>query len=157
MSGGTEGGLCPHLMVFSVCITPSPLQQPSSNAPSKSMSIGVGFTRDFLPEEQGTLVQVRCRAGMISHGTSWYLMHLSTSPPLTHSNAIALPDSCTCSCAHCDCAATYCNDKQQVGQRSSACQHTGHINATQANALVRRSSLPGLLQPDHPATRPATA
>lgn len=58
MSGGTEGGLCPHLMIFSVTSAPEALQEAPSEAASKSMAIGVGFTRDFLPEEQGTLVQV---------------------------------------------------------------------------------------------------
>jgi cyanuric acid amidohydrolase len=58
MSGGTEGGLCPHLMVFSVSSAPAALQEAPSEAANKSMAIGVGFTRDFLPEEQGTLAQV---------------------------------------------------------------------------------------------------
>src|ERR671931_128705 len=46
MSGGTEGGLSPHLLVF--CREDAPA------APSgKRLAIGVGLTRAFAPEEIG--------------------------------------------------------------------------------------------------------
>jgi cyanuric acid amidohydrolase len=57
MSGGTEGVLAPHLSVFT--------RQPAAPvAPSgaKRLSVGIAATRDFLPEEIGTLAQVHATA-----------------------------------------------------------------------------------------------
>lgn len=51
-SGGCEGVMSPHATVFT---------REEVNAPEgkeKRLAIGVSFTRDFLPEEQGTMVQV---------------------------------------------------------------------------------------------------
>jgi cyanuric acid amidohydrolase len=50
-SGGTEGVLSPHATVFTR----------SEGAPSggKRLALGIGLTRDFAPEEVGTLVEVR--------------------------------------------------------------------------------------------------
>jgi cyanuric acid amidohydrolase len=53
MSGGTEGVLSPHFTVF----TRSPAVG-AAPAAGKRLALGVGFTRDFLPEEIGTMVQV---------------------------------------------------------------------------------------------------
>ncbi|HEV7912800.1 MAG TPA: ring-opening amidohydrolase [Albitalea sp.] len=53
MSGGTEGVLSPHLTVF----TRRPATQ-AAPAGAKRLSIGVAFTRDFLPEEIGRSPQV---------------------------------------------------------------------------------------------------
>jgi len=51
MSGGTEGVLSPHLTVFS--------RSKSRNTPGeKRLAIGIGFTRDFKPEELGRMAQV---------------------------------------------------------------------------------------------------
>lgn len=52
MSGGTEGILTPHATVF--CKTATDLQSDEQ----LGLTIGVSFTRDFLPEELGTMTQV---------------------------------------------------------------------------------------------------
>jgi cyanuric acid amidohydrolase len=55
MSGGTEGVLSPHITVF----TRKPIAGPSSSTISgKRLSIGMAYTRDFLPEELGRSVQI---------------------------------------------------------------------------------------------------
>lgn len=51
MSGGTEGVMTPHATIFA--------QSEADGQPlDPSLAIGVSFTRDFLPEELGTMVQV---------------------------------------------------------------------------------------------------
>ncbi len=60
MSGGTEGGLSPHYIVFSV----KPSRQPSSG--QKAMAIGTAFTRSFLPEEVGRMAQVEATAAAVA-------------------------------------------------------------------------------------------
>jgi cyanuric acid amidohydrolase len=52
MSGGTEGGLSPHWLVFEVREAPPP----PPGAP-KALAIGVAFTRPFKPEEIGRRAQ----------------------------------------------------------------------------------------------------
>ncbi len=54
MSGGTEGGLSPHFLVFSVADTPEP--------PTGALALGTALTRDFAPEEIGRLPQVLATA-----------------------------------------------------------------------------------------------
>ena len=54
MSGGTEGGLSPHFLVFSIDETES--------TATPSLAIGAAFTRDLAPEEIGTLAQVEATA-----------------------------------------------------------------------------------------------
>ena len=54
MSGGTEGGLSPHLLVFVADARDAP--------PSRSLAIGTAFTRPFLPEEIGRLPQIEATA-----------------------------------------------------------------------------------------------
>jgi cyanuric acid amidohydrolase len=51
MSGGTEGGLSPHLLVF--CREPA-----SAAAFGPRLAIGVGLTRAFRPEEIGRAAQI---------------------------------------------------------------------------------------------------
>ncbi len=51
MSGGTEGGLSPHLLVFCREETPTP-------ASARRLAIGTAFTRDFKPEEIGRQAQI---------------------------------------------------------------------------------------------------
>jgi cyanuric acid amidohydrolase len=51
MSGGTEGGLSPHLLVF--CRDEAP-----AAAPTPRLAIGVGLTRAFKPEEIGRAAQI---------------------------------------------------------------------------------------------------
>ena len=67
MSGGTEGGLSPHFLVFSVALAISPPDGTSA------LAIGRAFTRDFLPEEIGRHGQVEetaaaVRRAMVSAG-----------------------------------------------------------------------------------------
>jgi cyanuric acid amidohydrolase len=54
MSGGTEGGLSPHLLVFVVSETDAP--------PAPSLAIGTAFTRPFLAEEIGRMAQIEATA-----------------------------------------------------------------------------------------------
>jgi cyanuric acid amidohydrolase len=56
MSGGTEGGLSPHFLVLSAAPAPAPAEG------SPSLAIGAAFSREFLPEEIGTLAQVEATA-----------------------------------------------------------------------------------------------
>ncbi len=51
MSGGTEGGLSPHLLVF--C-----RDEVSAAATAPRLAIGVGLTRAFTPEEIGRQAQI---------------------------------------------------------------------------------------------------
>src|SRR5579859_7587103 len=55
MSGGTEGGLSPHFLIFSVAPAGG-----MSGAPR--LAIGTAFTRSILPEEIGRLAQVEATA-----------------------------------------------------------------------------------------------
>lgn len=50
MSGGTEGVMTPHVSVFT--------RSEAKESKGKGLAIGVAFTRDFLPEEQGTMTMV---------------------------------------------------------------------------------------------------
>jgi cyanuric acid amidohydrolase len=56
MSGGTEGGISPHFIVFSV----SKSAKPADGSPS--LAIGTAFTADFVPEEIGGLAQAEATA-----------------------------------------------------------------------------------------------
>lgn len=59
MSGGTEGGLSPHFLVFSV--TPATAADRPGDTPADgrgALAIGTGFTAPFAPEEIGRLAQV---------------------------------------------------------------------------------------------------
>jgi cyanuric acid amidohydrolase len=58
MSGGTEGGLSPHFLVFARGAAPSPAAQ----AGRKTLAIGTAFTRAFLPEEIGRIAQIQATA-----------------------------------------------------------------------------------------------
>ena len=53
MSGGTEGGLAPHWLVFEARPT-----APGSPAGGRRLAVGVARTRPFLPEEIGRLPQI---------------------------------------------------------------------------------------------------
>ena len=51
-SGGTEGVLSPHATVFT--------RGPDAERPGEArLALGIGLTREFLPEEVGTMAQVR--------------------------------------------------------------------------------------------------
>ncbi len=56
MSGGTEGGLSPHFLVFSVVTA---VETPDG---TPRLAIGTAFTRPILPEEIGRLAQVEATA-----------------------------------------------------------------------------------------------
>ena len=53
MSGGTEGGLSPHLVTFEVL---------DETGPGPAMAIGATVTRDLAPHEIGRFAQVECVA-----------------------------------------------------------------------------------------------
>lgn len=52
MSGGTEGGLSPHLLVFCRDTVPTPASAPR-------LALGIGLTRAFAPEEIGRAPQIK--------------------------------------------------------------------------------------------------
>jgi len=57
MSGGTEGGLSPHLLVFVAGETEAP--------PVKSLAIGTASTRRFDPEDIGRMAQIDATAAAV--------------------------------------------------------------------------------------------
>ncbi len=59
MSGGTEGGLSPHLLVFCREAAPSAAGEPR-------LAIGVGLTREFAPEEIGRAPQIEATAQAVA-------------------------------------------------------------------------------------------
>lgn len=61
MSGGTEGGLSPHLIVFAA----GPAE-PGRPAAGKGLAIGTASTREFLPEELGRVAQIEATADAVS-------------------------------------------------------------------------------------------
>ncbi len=58
MSGGTEGGLSPHFMVFTTTSTNAP--------PRPSLAFGSAFTRPFRPEEIGRMPQIEATAEAVT-------------------------------------------------------------------------------------------
>ena len=62
MSGGTEGGLSPHLLVF--CRETTPAAAAVAGAPR--LAIGVGLTRVFQPEEIGRQAQIAATAEAVT-------------------------------------------------------------------------------------------
>lgn len=60
MSGGTEGGLAPHWLVFEA--RPAP---PGDPAAGPRLAVGTAMTRPFLPEEVGRLPQVEATADAV--------------------------------------------------------------------------------------------
>ncbi|MGU3360880.1 ring-opening amidohydrolase [Methylobacterium sp. M6A4_1b] len=59
MSGGTEGGLCPHLLVLA-------RREGPDEAGTAALAIGTAFTADFRPEEIGRMAQVRATAAAVT-------------------------------------------------------------------------------------------
>ncbi len=59
MSGGTEGGLSPHLLVFAAAAAPA------DATPAHSLAIGTAVTRTFQPEEIGRMAQVEATTGAV--------------------------------------------------------------------------------------------
>ncbi len=64
MSGGTEGILTPHVTIFTRS------EDENATAKGKSLSLGVGFTRNFLPEELGTMAQLKEVARVVKDAMS---------------------------------------------------------------------------------------
>jgi cyanuric acid amidohydrolase len=60
MSGGTEGGLSPHLLVFAVA------DALPGSSPMRSLAIGTAFTRAFQPEEIGRIAQIEATAEAVT-------------------------------------------------------------------------------------------
>ena len=60
MSGGTEGGLSPHLLVFAATAAPA------AAVPAHSLAIGTAFTRPFQPEEIGRSTQIEATAEAVT-------------------------------------------------------------------------------------------
>src|SRR5471032_2211304 len=58
MSGGTEGGLSPHLLVF--------CREEGAAASAPRLAIGVGLTRAFKPEEIGRAAQIEETAAAVT-------------------------------------------------------------------------------------------
>ncbi|RKP51953.1 ring-opening amidohydrolase [Pararobbsia silviterrae] len=63
MSGGTEGGLSPHLLVFEVGAIGLAPSEAVSVVPS--LAVGVAMTRAFAPEEIGRMPQVEATADAV--------------------------------------------------------------------------------------------
>src|SRR5471032_3081214 len=59
MSGGTEGGLSPHLLIF--C-----REETGETASGPRLAIGVGLTRAFTPEEIGRTAQIEETAAAVT-------------------------------------------------------------------------------------------
>jgi cyanuric acid amidohydrolase len=57
MSGGTEGGLSPHIVTFEVL---------EDNGPGPAMAIGAQISRDIEAHELGTFAQIECVADSVS-------------------------------------------------------------------------------------------
>ena len=57
MSGGTEGGLSPHLVAFEVL---------DLDGPGPAMAIGTGISRDLEAHEIGTMAQIECVAQAVT-------------------------------------------------------------------------------------------
>ena len=93
MSGGTEGGLSPHLVTFEAL-------DETGNGPS--MAMGATITRDLSPSEIGTFTQVECvaeavrsavRSALISDSDDVHFVQIKC--PLLTSDRIATSDAPT--------------------------------------------------------------
>ncbi len=60
MSGGCEGVMSPHAIAFAKKDAPAETPAPSAAPPpgEKRLTMGLGFTRELLPEELGTMAQI---------------------------------------------------------------------------------------------------
>lgn len=56
MSGGTEGGLSPHIVTFEV------LEDENASVQGPAMAIGAKISNDIAPDELGTFAQIECVA-----------------------------------------------------------------------------------------------
>jgi cyanuric acid amidohydrolase len=60
MSGGTEGGLSPHFLIFAASTAPADAQ------PRPGLAIGTAYTRAFQPEELGRVPQIEATAEAVA-------------------------------------------------------------------------------------------
>lgn len=60
MSGGTEGGLSPHLLIFAAG------DAPTGTTAGRSLALGTAFTRPFRPEELGRMAQIEATAAAVT-------------------------------------------------------------------------------------------
>jgi cyanuric acid amidohydrolase len=60
MSGGTEGGLSPHLLIFAAA------DAPPGSSPARSLAIGTAVTRAFEPDEIGRIAQIEATAHAVT-------------------------------------------------------------------------------------------
>lgn len=83
MSGGTEGGLSPHWLVFEVVAS-----QRRPHDGSKSLAVGTAITRPFLPHEIGRAAQIEATADAVREA-----MHRAkiTSPDDVHYVQVKCP------------------------------------------------------------------
>ncbi len=61
LSGGCEGVVSPHIVVYTKCGSQSNIP-----SPEKRLALGIGFTREFKPEEIGRMAQVEETARVIN-------------------------------------------------------------------------------------------
>ncbi len=71
MSGGTEGGLSPHLLIFTV------RDAEAGSTPTHSLAIGTNVTRAFRPEEIGRRAQINATAEAVARA----MAHAGISRP----------------------------------------------------------------------------
>lgn len=62
LSGGCEGVVSPHILVFVKCGTPA-----DKKLSEKRLAVGIGFTREFAPEEIGRMAQIEETAKVIKN------------------------------------------------------------------------------------------
>lgn len=93
MSGGTEGGLSPHLVSFEVL---------PEDGPGPALALGAASTRDLRPQEIGTFAQVDCVAETVRSAIRSASIHSATDVhfvqikcPLLTSDRIAAAEAPT--------------------------------------------------------------
>lgn len=59
MSGGTEGGLSPHILILA-------RRESEAGVKGPALAVGAAFSRDFLPEEIGRMAQVEATAEAVA-------------------------------------------------------------------------------------------
>src|SRR4029434_3444145 len=84
MSGGTEGGLSPHLLVF--CREPAAVA-----APEPRLAIGIGLTRAFKPEEIGRAPQIAATAEAVATAMKDAGIAMAADVPLVQLKSLLAP------------------------------------------------------------------
>ena len=121
MSGGTEGVLSPHFTLFT--------RRAGGTAQTgvKRLAVGIGFTRDFLPEEMGRLAQVHATAAAVADA----MLRSQSGQAGTHDRLPLTPAITT----------TQTATAQNRGKSETACAASGNrirgIMLPQARLLIR--------------------